>query len=219
MSIEVGSIYESITFLQDNNILWTIYGPFSGDFIAGVVTAFNVVVNDPLINKNFEGNQKKLDIVSEGGKGLISIEFNKSLQGSYSSRDPFGPDTQIFRILNDYILINNIFMEEFSDYQPNSNYFGWWIINPIFREKYTLFYFSSSDFIQGFITILNSFNVDFRDYIAGPPFTYVPKTKQIILYNIEGYDIEPIPQSKKPAPIGAFYTGVYEADPNAEDFE
>jgi hypothetical protein len=74
------------------------------------------------------------------------------------------------------------------------------------------------DGVQGFISICNAFDVDFRDYIIGTPFKYIQNT--IVNYQIEGYDIEPFnSEIRIPAPIGAYYVDRNEADPTGEDFE
>lgn len=71
--------------------------------------------------------------------------------------------------------------------------FGWWIESIDDADMYHLYAFDDAQFIQGFISICNAFNVDFRDYIFGPPFKYNHNTKEIIYYTIQGYEIDPIP--------------------------
>jgi len=81
-----------------------------------------------------------------------------------------------------------------------------------------VFSFATYDFIQGFINTMDNTGLDFRDYLIGPPFKII--NRKPVFFNIEGYDI-PLanPVTRIPAPVGAFYTGAYEADAYGEDFD
>ena len=77
-----------------------------------------------------------------------------------------------------------------------------------------MYCFKNNDFVEGFVSVFDTFDMEFRDYIAGPPFkTEVGfnGVKRNTFYNIEGYDIRSISQvTRDPAPVGPFYTGSYQ---------
>ena len=207
MSIESGSIYESFTLYQDNDDpLWTIQGPLSGDTVAGLLVGINLLLDVMIYNYRNTNLDNFVEIVTEGGKALLTI--------------PLALTAHYLAALTDYKL-NDSSREEIisrTTYErPLDNSFGWWILN-LLEDKYTLYTFITVDFIQGFISACNAFGVDFRDYILGLPFTYRKGIRDPIYYSIETYDIQPIPFPKKTAPVGAFYTATYEADPNGEDY-
>lgn len=206
MSIEAGSVYESFTFNQDNNPLWTIQGPLSGDTVAGLLVGITTLLNDKIINYNYPHTYTVIEIVTENGRGLLTIELN-NIAGHIIAL----MDYKLDDATKDEIIARD------NNYRPLDNSFGWWIYNPL-NNKYTLFSFSSPDFIQGFISACNAFSIDFRDYILGAPFTHQVGIQDPTYYFMETYDIEPIPFPKKDAPVGAFYTGPYEADPYGEDY-
>lgn len=103
--------------------------------------------------------------------------------------------------------------------QPPEGAFAWWV--SIGDDSYGFYEFESLQFIQGFISICNAFNVDFRDAILGPPFTYDVDLGKQTFYSIEGYDIAPIPITKNAIPMGTFnselYPELYEDDPYIMD--
>src|SRR5436853_3777245 len=75
--------------------------------------------------------------------------------------------------LEEYIIITRF--EPSDIYKPDNGYYGWWISKN--AELYYLYQFQNTDFIRGFISICQSYNVDFRDFIAGLPFKYINNEK------------------------------------------
>lgn len=113
----------------------------------------------------------------------------------------------------------------------DNNLMGWWILSlpslPNNESSSSLFYdlcvFKTKEFIEGFISIFKTFQREFRDYIAGPPFKYDKNNNKIDI-KIEGYDIPQfMVQLHKPYAVVPFYEGesgyAYESDRKAEDFE
>ena len=95
-----------------------------------------------------------------------------------------------------------------TDYNIQEGYYGWWLKDPQLKT-YSLYRFLSEDFIRGFILAFDIYDLDFRKYSAGSPFT--TKNNINIFHNIEGYDIHPlIKYRREPAPVGAYYTHSYE---------
>lgn len=193
--ILLDAVYDSFTFR--GNYTWTINGPLSGNLVAGLYVGLRTVMAMVIID------------------GLIypTIELTK---GGVSER--YDVDFLPLEIYDTDTGINIAENRNYSAGMIPQNRFGWWIETSYERQKYDLFAFDDADFIQGFITICNAFDEDFRNYIFGPPFKYNYDTREITYYNIQGYDIEPIPVRRIPAPIGPFYVDRDETDPNAEDY-
>lgn len=210
MSIEAGSTYEAFTFYteQGNNPLWTIQGPLSGDLVAGLLVALNVVMDD--LNENFDVKygSSRAEIIGERGRFTLTIYM--------TDIGPFLIALQDYKILIDREKDVREIMAEGSR-QPRGNY-AWWVTDVLAGIGFELFTFSSADFVQGFISMMNAFNVDFRDYTLGPPFKYEDDTREPTYYSVEGYDIEPIPENRREAPPTPFYAGAYEVDPGGEDY-
>lgn len=206
MSIEAGTIYDSMTYSRNGVSRWTIQGPVSGDQVAGLVVGFATILKSTNNQIGLKFNDT-IDLLVNEGKRLITIQ----LQNENSYRLAL-TDYYIYTVNRDEIISKTY------DILPHTASFGWWIEQSL-NTSYALYSFQSYEFIQGFITSMNTFGVDFRNYILGPPFTYELNQKAPVYYMIEGYDIDPIPSQKIPAPVGAFYTGLYEADPYGEDFE
>lgn len=103
------------------------------------------------------------------------------------------------------------------DYMENNSYpnipektFGWVI-------GHDIYYFSSYDFVNGFIYFMNSYLEDFRSYCTGLPF-YKNSLKSkcatsIVNINIIGYDLDPLvsEDSGSKVPFLPYYS-VYEDD-------
>lgn len=206
MSIEAGTIYDSITYSRDGVSRWTIQGPLYGDQVAGLVVGLGTILKS--INNNIRSQfNDTIDILTNRGRRLIKIQLRNDDLYRLALTDYY-----IYTVNRDEIISQTY------DIRPHTVSFGWWI-EALPNTSYSLYSFYSSQFIQGFITSMNTFGVDFRNYILGPPFTYELNKKAPVYYTIEGYDIDPIPAQKIQAPIGAFYTGLYEADPYGKDFE
>lgn len=218
MSINAFSVYNTLSYFYRDTLILKIDGPFSGDLIAGTIAALTLIL--PTLYKNERDLLDNNIIISPD-----PVDRN----------NPF--DYRIFQILSDwykllgnYVINTGVPVDQFNNYNQMINDYGWWVTQQLYNTNYgtkyefytqhTLYKFSSIDFIQGFISTFDSFNLNFRNFILGGPFKYNSKTKQIITIEIEGYDIEPFTiKSKIPAPIGPYYTGIYEADPDAVDFD
>lgn len=52
MSIDPDTDYDSLTFYgpKDNQPLWTIKGTLSGDLVAGILVAINLMLDDLVLN-------------------------------------------------------------------------------------------------------------------------------------------------------------------------
>jgi len=173
--------------------------------MAGLLVALNTILDDLVENFYQEYNDANVEIVTEEGL-VIDIYIDD-------------PET-LYQALRNYVAgqaNTSDIIDRMDNILPlDEGSFVWWISYPLTGDTYELYSFNSAEFVQGFISMCNAFNVDFRDYILGSPFKYV--TQEPTYYQVEGYDIEPIPRPKREAPVGPFYTAQYEADPNAEDF-
>lgn len=208
MSIDSEVVYDTVTYIRRNKIIWSISGPFTGDMVAGIVTGLTALTQGTI---NYS-----IQITSQNN---ILEYYNRRTYNICLANYYIGFDSYV-NIVNrnpmdaPHGIASTTFVNN-SILHPRHNQTGWWIKYDMSVDE--LYSFQSNDFVQGFIHVCNVFNLDFRDYIVGPPFKYDPITRQYIFESIEGYDIEPIPSPKKPAPIGAYYSGTYEAD--AEDYE
>lgn len=203
MSIEAGTIYDSLTYSKNGTVRWTIQGPLVGDQVAGLIVGLVTIIK---ASKTSLSNDIVTILANRGKRSITILLYDDN---SYRSALT---DYYIYSVNREEIISQTF------DIRPHTSSFGWWIEDPS-NANYSLFSFQTTEFIQGFITAMNTFGVDFRNYILGPPFTYELNQNNPIYYTVEGYDIDPIPLPKIPAPIGAFYTALYEADPNGEDFE
>jgi hypothetical protein len=113
-------------------------------------------------------------------------------------------------LFNSYILYTNISPQEFETVSILFDDMGWWLKNS--NATYNLVVFETKDFINGFISICNYLNTDFRDYIAGTPF-YITAGNKMNLY-IEGYDIKTggFNVNNYPSQVIPYYTGSFEDD-------
>ena len=197
MEIDPAETYTEFTFARDN-VLWTIPGPLSGDLVAGLVYATDVILYVQTRGNNFN--------LTIGHKGYIPYDPQPRNNRRNYHENYIGGSVNNFRGL--------------ALFDPRETNYGWWIINHLDgREYYQLIQFASAEFIQGFISIFNAFGSDFRDYIVGRPFKVLPDGSKIE-YNIVGYDIGKFEvKARIPAPVGAYYTGAREADAYGEDFE
>lgn len=213
--IRTNSAYNLLSFNYKSQIIWNIQGPLSGDSVAGFIVGLTTIINDILINGINMLNDYTVELITENK--IIEINLNKQ--------------ANINNFIRNYIINTNVSPEKFdqyyyllkpsniSEFLPEENpdllseNYGWWITEPLNQKSYTLYNFSSADFIQGFISICNIFAVDFRDYILGTPFKYNNATHKIVNYEIEGYDVKPFKsEHKRKQTITPFYTGIYEGD-------
>lgn len=186
--------YQSVSLLDTRanfNVIWSLPGPLSSDTIAGLLVGLQC-----MINRNYSTLAVALQIVDSIGK-ISTINL-------IVDRIPF---------IKDYLEYSAVSHSNLSAYYAPDGYYGWWIFDPP-TSTYNLYRFQSNDFVQGFISAFDIFTMEFRDYIAGPPFHTkigLDGIKRNIFYNIEGYDIQPLVKVRRdPAPTGAFYTHGYE---------
>lgn len=226
MSLRSHRIYDSFVFSEStdpNNSLWILHGPLSSDLVAGLLIAFVIIISKVQLPIAYRIEIVRRDEI---------LTFDTLFPHSFDD------------MRKEYLVYDNIPESELTRYIIPSGYYGWWIedfsqrsqpvnlmpalnlpgglspLGPISNPKmYTLYKFKTPEFTQGFISMFNSINLDFRDYIRGPPFSIDRQTNRMIPYNIEGYDIEPFAEPKRvTAPVGAFYTGSFEADATGEDY-
>ena len=120
-----------------------------------------------------------------------------------------------YEIDPNYLLAYNASPINYNLYNPEPGAMAWWISNG--DNTYSVYTFTSSDFITGVIKSGEHLGKDFRDYILGTPYSY---NGQRINYSVEGYDILPYTGlSRVSAPIGPFYTGSIEDDAIGVDWE
>jgi hypothetical protein len=195
MRITSNSIYNILRFYRGNDILWSIEGELTGDFVAGICVGIHTLMYHLVKTFNYRGDEW-IEIITQEGSSINFIDLNR---------------TDI--ILGEYIIVENISPELIFQYHTDLASYGWWISEPYYENKYTLYTYSTSsnDFIKGFINIFTAFNIDFRDYVLGTPFKYINKT--IINYSIEGYDMVPFDMLfETPVSIESYYINNNEDD-------
>ncbi|CAH6419464.1 Hypothetical protein HVR_LOCUS644 [uncultured virus] len=202
MALRSDDIYTSVVFNgRTPNIQWSIDGPLSGDLTAGITAALLTLISE-LLNNPSKQMPKPVD-------ATISI----------INRDPrynimINNNTHDFALFSEYIIAAGLLPQQAIVQNIPSGYFAWGIYNPNLIHKldltsYDLYMFQSFEFIQGFISVCDAFQVDFREYSLGLPF----RTEQgrNVFYGIEGYDVDSVIQKvREPAPTGAYYTYNYE---------
>jgi len=159
--MDIGLIYDSISLVKDNVYIFTFSGKFSRDLIVGMISGIISIISDLKDNIYVE-----LKI----GANRINIENKYDIE-------------HYFR---EYIIVSNPKIYGSLDtyqYQPKNNMYGLWIKSSIYKSEYTLYQFETAEFLQGLITICDSFQIDFRDISFDPVFKI--KFNQRIKYNIE----------------------------------
>lgn len=205
MYIEPIAVYDAFSFTnQDTGEQWTIQGPLSGDLVAGLLVGMHILITNMLVNSAYVYNTPNIvEIISK--TGIIRAIFYHATN----------INSQPNKILRNY-------MTNFNSADGltvhTHGIFGWWLYSPMNAFSYDLYIFESADFVQGFVSMCRAFGVDFRNFTLGPPYKFYVEDMEPRYYEVEGYDIEPIPIVKRRAPVGPFYTNVYEADPDAVDF-
>jgi hypothetical protein len=205
MSIDPTSIYQNLSVYRDDNILWSIPGPLSGDLTAGLSVATITVIHD--LYKGYS-EDTYIEIIDQNGDSIIADLYDR---------------TQYEMLINNYEIVGSYPIEIIANIHPEDNHYGWWIpehdtISGIEVVLYSLYSFATLDFVQGFISACSAFDVDFRDYSAGTPFTY--HDHKITNYDIQGYDIAPFNIiARIPAATGPLYELRNEADPFGVDYE
>lgn len=164
----------------------------SPDFTAGAILAFFTVANTYTIT-----------IIV----GTEQVTLTKDNTLTFLTNSPR---------FNSYVLYTNISPQEFDTVAIPFDRIGWWLSGG--NNIYNLVVFETKEFIDGFISLCNYLNTDFRNYIAGTPF-YISSGVKVPQY-IAGYDIPPYVDRHydHPAQIFPYYTGSIEDDSHAADW-
>jgi len=200
MELDPNTVYDSLIFSELSNTsnirntrkisdpILYMNGPFFGDLIAGLLAAISCLP---------DSNRYIVTIIKDNRSTIIYINQDNK------------------RFMNKYIVAETTNSSDLFKYNVEDQYYGWWLKD---IETYKLYQFQATDFIQGFISICTFFDMDFRDYIAGPPFITSNNISSSVM--IEGYDIEEFnPAIRIPAPISPYYTNIHEADATGEDYD
>jgi hypothetical protein len=175
--------YSSLAFFEYENRQDTAYWviqpgeSLSGDLVAGLLAALDSIHNDLEVNWDYDRQM----VVQVDNEETIEIDFDEqqassSMPGYYVGR----------------ISLISMELGGRAAHRIAPNRFGWWLkSNPQNPDVYYLYTFESPEFVQGFISMCQSFKVDFRDYILGPPFKWA--NGRPVYYAIQGYPIDPIP--------------------------
>jgi hypothetical protein len=152
---------------------------------AGLISAFNICEGLYFYNKN----KLSYNIVGPVGEIDTLTFLNKAGTNLIPGERDF-PVTEAL----DWTLINKL------DAVVAPRSLGWWShyneAGQADRQEYALLRFESENFIQGFISGCNAFNVDFRDIVIGLPFEHLADGN-IQYFDIAGYDIQQPPDMIK----------------------
>lgn len=184
-----------------HTVVWELKGPFNGDFVAGLVTGLYILLRDRVIN------------YGDDAKHRISAHIDDLKESIYV---PVGDEDGYHNAMQHYIAHENVSAKDILDYQAPPDGYAWWFKD---QETYDMYVFSDPEFPQGFISVCDAFDVDFRDYIAGPPFSLDTETGDNLPLVVTGYDIAPFqpPQIVAAAPA-PYYTMIMEGDRYAVNF-
>lgn len=187
MNIGKHETYDLIRLIDYNqSIQYKKKGPFSSDYVAGFYIGLSVV-------SYVENSFFSLELLKNKEIFELSVGNEKKHLRSF--------------------IIGHSSIDKIFSYKPSTDYYGWMIKDTFkpYLNKYYFLMFKSEDFVNGFITIFDFFNKDFRYYILGRPFKY--DNENIIKYDINGYDIEEYYDILgTPSPVYPYYTGVDESD-------
>jgi hypothetical protein len=233
MIIDPESYYDYLTLHRNGSILWTINGPLSGNLVAGLSMGIFTMID--FMSKDSPFPYHATEIIEIGTyhdptniyhspTSHILIDFSSKIP-QYASK--------LEKSLGNYIIATRADPSDYLKYNPDDNNFAWWITNyaESYRQlnkqtgelvaynRYTVCRFSDQDFIRGFITICDSYNIDFRNVSLGKPFTYNTTMRKRIYHDIPGYDTTHFTLTPRiPAPIGPYYIEDYETGPFGRDF-
>lgn len=181
MEVTPGEIYRyfgyqfETTTTIDEQRKWqghTINGPLSSELLAGLIVGISVVHGE-MVKK--ENRDRKLDTIRVGYKLSRYLYDLKE----YQIIDRYYKHKENYEITNP---LPDLIMRLIKDNKEIDNLFFWWILDPK-TDKYILYKFRSPEFIQGFISILKSFGLDFHQYVNGLPFKI--KDNNQIFYEIK----------------------------------
>lgn len=126
-----------------------------------------------------------------GSVGIISdLNQNDAIGGYYLDCDADISSYRLAAEISEYDIKNKIvvYLEE--------GQFGVWLKGER-RSHYGLYVFQTNSFFQGFVSICNTFEVDFRDYLYGYPFDrngdlYIMSNYVMVPYNIvqDAFDLD-----------------------------
>lgn len=188
-----------------HTLLWELTGPFQGDFVAGVVAGLYILLKDHVIRGG-------------GGGKDSSHRISAHIDGDASASIyvPVGDDAGYRVAMAPYLGHTSVPASEVSEYLAPPDGYAWWFRD---QDLYDMYVFSDPEFPQGFISVCESFEVDFRDYSAGPPFSLDLQTGDNVPLTVTGYDIAPFqPQQIVAASPAPYYTMIMEGDRYAVNF-
>lgn len=184
-NIDPDAIYNNFQlYSRQQRISWSIPGPLSGDFVAGLALAIYILHKDHIVNYVYIDPEFKIITLSEEGYQNEEITFDNIdniLSNYYSIL------RSAERIAEDLVLVSKT---GYSNWPTKIGYFTWWILNPEIG-CYFLVSFRTPEFIQGLLTIFNAYGKNFQDYVFVLPFQTIdtPNGIRYQTYNIEGYAI------------------------------
>lgn len=178
-------------------------GPFSIDYTAGLVIGlFTLFRQEAGLNPYYTIEVKS---------ATTSLYFNLLDANQFLVQiSPY--------LIIEGVLPNNIINN--STRIPPHQY-GWWIHTSYNSGTYNLYGFTTEDFISGFIAAFANTTHDFRNYIAGPPFSFDSISKQINPIIVTGYEIKLFnPRPRIPDLLVPYETGSYEIGvPHGIDYD
>lgn len=146
--------------------------------------------------------------------GILLLKQSTILKGDYLAGFLIGLRIYLEN-LPDKFLINiepKFDVENFIStyYLPGKNIkpYAWFLGNNL-TQAYEWYQFSDVEFVNGYISLFSTFELDFRNYIKGPPFRINIKSQTLEPLDIEGYDIVPF-DNEDLVHLFPFYTGTIE---------
>lgn len=172
--------YNRASLYNGDNFMLDLEGPLTENYINGMGTALN------LINLNFDEDYQ-IEISDDISTYMLDLSENNN------------------------ITYKNINPDELMAYSSPVGYFAWWLLNKN-KVGYDLYIFDESDtteFVNGFISTFEYFDLDFRDYSLGTPFKTV--NSRNIFTEIYGYDVAAIQtEQDQPDPDSYYYEQLFE---------
>jgi hypothetical protein len=212
MSINSNLVYTNLTCQIIYNLpgadepQWLINGPLSGDLVCGLLMGLQLMCLVIILIKM--GNDRRYYNIDEF-EHIPDIGYFVNIESinKFDHKNDISIESRGNNIQEYYLAVKDYFQYTAYDpdmiaeimrnfyYQPldTENYY-WWISNTINDvNSYNLVSFKTNEFVQGFISMCNGFNVDFREYVLGYPFKFSNDKQGPIFYGIEGYNIDPFP--------------------------
>ena len=140
---------------DERNSTFNLRGRFSGDQIAGMYFATRAIINSIIYNEEYDYDNMCIQCKS----GRYTRQICTKDDG-----DDVMTDFLRYYIYDEVEdIYNNIEIPE--------NKFALWMQNPV-SYMYELIIFNGPEFIQGFKTICDAFQVDYQNYILSDMFKY-----------------------------------------------